>query len=150
MTSSGIEISNVGSVRTITFNNPKTYNAFNKYTYVALTRALNEAGDDETVAVVALTGAGSYYSAGNDMFATSVELNDDFETGREQILGIVRNLTHAIIRFPKLLVAIVNGPCFGIAATTIPLCDIVYASESVSIIRYFMYNLSILPHFIRQ
>lgn len=132
MTSTGVEISNVGSVRIITFNNSKTKNAFNKYTYAAVTRALNEAGIDETVAVVVLTGAGLYYSSGNDMNALSLELKDDFETARERSLNILRDFVHAFIRFPKLLVAVVNGPCFGIAATTLPLCDIVYASESVS------------------
>lgn len=67
------------------------------------------------------------------MIALALELEDDFETARERELNNLRAIVHAFIRFPKLLVAVVNGPCFGIAATTIPLCDIVYASESVSI-----------------
>lgn len=133
MGSTGVEITNVGSVRILTFNNSKTNNALNKTAYAALTRSLNEAAIDETVTVVALTGAGSYYCSGSDMAAHSVDLEADFETERELILQIVRDTVHAFIRFPKLLVAIVNGPCFGFAATTIPLCDIVYASERVSI-----------------
>lgn len=39
------------------------------------------------------------------------------------------NLVQSFIRFPKLLVAIVNGPAIGIAATVIALCDVIYASE---------------------
>jgi Delta3-Delta2-enoyl-CoA isomerase len=38
-------------------------------------------------------------------------------------------MVNAFIRFPKMMVAIVNGPAIGIAGTVIALCDIVYASE---------------------
>lgn len=40
------------------------------------------------------------------------------------------SMVQAFIRFPKLLVAIINGPAIGIAATVIALCDIIYASEN--------------------
>lgn len=44
----------------------------------------------------------------------------------------VRQLVYAFIKFPKLLVAVVNGPSIGIAATTAALCDVIYATENVS------------------
>lgn len=40
------------------------------------------------------------------------------------------SMVQAFIRFPKLLIAIVNGPAIGIAATVIALCDIIYAAEN--------------------
>lgn len=38
-------------------------------------------------------------------------------------------MVNAFIKFPKLLVAVVNGPAIGIGGTVIALCDIIYASE---------------------
>lgn len=130
MTSTHVQLTNVDRLRIITINNPKKNNALNKAAYVALTRALNEAAIDDTVTVVAITGAGSYFSAGNDLSA--VLLEDDFEAARDRSLNLVRDMVQAFIRFPKLLVAVVNGPSIGIAATIIPLCDVAYAAESVN------------------
>lgn len=39
-------------------------------------------------------------------------------------------MVQAFIRFPKLLVTLVNGPAIGIAGTVIALSDIIYASEN--------------------
>ncbi|MGL5405346.1 MAG: enoyl-CoA hydratase-related protein [Propionibacteriaceae bacterium] len=39
-------------------------------------------------------------------------------------------MVQAFIRFPKLLIAVVNGPAIGIGATVLALCDILYASET--------------------
>lgn len=130
MTSTHVQVTNVGGLRIITFNNPKKNNALNKAAYVAVTRTLNDAATDDTVTVVALTGAGSYFSSGNDLSAALLE--DDVLAGRDRNLNLVRDMVQAFVRFPKLLVAVVNGPSIGIAATIIPLCDVAYASESVN------------------
>ena len=43
-----------------------------------------------------------------------------------------RKFVSSFIRFPKVLVAAVNGPAVGISVTTLALCDLVYAAERVS------------------
>lgn len=48
-----------------------------------------------------------------------------------------RDFVRAFIDYPKLLVALVNGPAVGIACTTLGLCDLVYATKAVS---FFFFN----------
>jgi peroxisomal 3,2-trans-enoyl-CoA isomerase len=69
-----------------------------------------------------LTGVGSTYSNGTDL------LNDS-DIGFEEHLIAVRDFVRAFINYPKLLVALVNGPAVGIACTTLGLCDLVYATK---------------------
>lgn len=47
----------------------------------------------------------------------------------DKALTILRDMVNAFINFPKILVGLVNGPCIGIAATTVALCDVIYAHE---------------------
>ena len=45
--------------------------------------------------------------------------------------SILENFVAAFIDFgPGLLIASIHGPATGIAVTTLPLCDAVYASDS--------------------
>lgn len=43
-----------------------------------------------------------------------------------------RDFVSSIIRYPKLLVAAINGPAVGISVTTLVLFDLVYAADNVS------------------
>lgn len=121
---SNILLKNKGALRVVQFDNPKRKNALSQDGYREVTRALNEAAVDDSVNVVALTGTGDFYSSGNDLKAV---LESDHSARR----GVLRDFIHAFIKFPKLLVAVVNGPAIGIAATTAALCDVVYASNTV-------------------
>ena len=47
-----------------------------------------------------------------------------------------RKFVDAFIDHPKLLVGLVQGPCIGIACTTMGLYDVVYASDAVIICLY--------------
>lgn len=121
---STIILKNKGALRIIQFNNIKKKNALSQNGYKEITKAINDAANDDTVNVLVLTGTGDFYSSGNDITAA---INSDHST-RQQIL---RDFIHSFIKFPKLLIAVCNGPAIGVAATTLALCDVVYASNTV-------------------
>lgn len=56
-----------GGVLTLTLNRPDRYNAFNFEMYDSVASTLVAAGTDPEVKTVVITGAGRYYSSGNDL-----------------------------------------------------------------------------------
>ncbi|XP_069701226.1 enoyl-CoA delta isomerase 2-like isoform X2 [Periplaneta americana] len=96
--------------------------------YVSITRLLNEAATDDRVKVTVFTGAGDYYSSGNDIVSAIMDLGDESKRTEDKTAA-VQNLVSAFIDYPKLLAAAVNGPAIGIAATKLGLFDVVYASD---------------------
>eukprot|EP00051_Salpingoeca_urceolata_P016861 m.226533 g.226533 ORF g.226533 m.226533 type:complete len:276 (+) comp18800_c0_seq1:1741-2568(+) len=67
-------------------------------------------------------------SSGNDLTSFSQGFAQDRDAFAAEAAKMLESFVDAFIEFPKPLVAAVNGPAFGIAATTIGLCDFVYAS----------------------
>lgn len=45
---------------------------------------------------------------------------------------IFKNFISAFINYPKIIIAIINGPAIGIGTTIAGLCDIVYATENAT------------------
>lgn len=117
-----IEVTFESGVRIIKFNRPQKKNSFTPEMYEAVTNTLNLDANNDKVVVTILTGEGDYYSSGNDFsIASSQDMDAAWKT--------VYNFVEAFILYPKLLIAVVNGPAIGIAATTLALCDVVYASD---------------------
>eukprot|EP00123_Amoebidium_parasiticum_P008740 comp18994_c0_seq1/m.21340 comp18994_c0_seq1/g.21340 ORF comp18994_c0_seq1/g.21340 comp18994_c0_seq1/m.21340 type:complete len:316 (-) comp18994_c0_seq1:681-1628(-) len=117
-------------VATITLNRPKRMNAFNLHMYEELGAALNRAGSDPKVKVALLSGAGKFYSSGNDLsnFSQLIHPRKLAEASRDVLFKFV----NSFIDFPRPLVAAVNGPALGIAVTTLGLCDEVYSIKSAT------------------
>ncbi|KAJ1408543.1 ClpP/crotonase-like domain-containing protein [Ochromonadaceae sp. CCMP2298] len=108
-------------------NRPRKKNAFSKKMYAEISHALNAFSADASVKVVMITGAGDFYSSGNDLSNFSQLMHP---------LSMAKAARHtcdtfvsSFINIDKPLIAVVNGPAIGIAATTLGLCDRVYASD---------------------
>ena len=127
-----------GNIKIVQYNKPKRKNAIDRDMYIRVTKILHESAEDSNIGMMVLTGTGDYYSSGNDLFAA-------FESIENNLLPVLKEYIHAFITFPKLLVAIVNGPAVGIAATTLPLCDLVFASENVGVVCIPLFILFTLP-----
>jgi enoyl-CoA hydratase/carnithine racemase len=123
-------------VRQLTMHRPDAANAFNRAMFEALASALDAAASDAGVSVVVLTGAGTVFSAGadiNDMASAGAAPRDDPPSGdraaASSLGGGFDAFLPALSRFPKPLVAAVNGAAVGIGVTMLLHCDIVLVSD---------------------
>ncbi|GMR61062.1 hypothetical protein PMAYCL1PPCAC_31257 [Pristionchus mayeri] len=116
-----------GAAYWITFDNEKRKNALSNKIYDELCQAMDEANQMEEILITVITGAGEYYSSGNDFSpseAAGVDHNDlDYESGYSKFM-------RRIIGHNKVLIGLINGPAIGIACTTLGLFDYLVCSDS--------------------
>jgi len=124
-----IVVTLTGNVHTIMLNRPAKKNAITVEMYNEISAALKEIGEDTNSSVAVITGAGDFYSSGNDLstFASvdPSQISKIAKDGSDLLLSFV----NSFIDFPKPLIAVVNGPAVGVAVTTMGLCDVVYATD---------------------
>ena len=133
-----------GAVLTIELNRPDSLNAWNKQLGEELLAAVREAGDDEDVRAVLVTGAGRAFSSGADLragFDTTPDGHPDVQTALTEryhpIITGIRTL-------PKPVVAAVNGPAVGIGCSLALACDLILAAESAYFLLAFV-NIGLVP-----
>lgn len=118
----------------IQINQPKKKNALSLDNFREITEVLTRAASDDSIKIVALTGAGDYFSSGNDLsnFIRPEVQNLSWEEAAELGASVFKGMVKAMITFPKILIALVNGPSVGIMVTTLPLFDVVYCSDTAN------------------
>lgn len=114
-----------GAVRWLTLNRPEALNAFNDAMYRAMATALREAEARDDIALVAITGTGRAFSAGQDL----AELADDRSHEQRQKDGFGPFIA-ALEAFPKPLLMAVNGLGVGIGLTMLLHADLVILSDA--------------------
>ena len=114
-------------VRALVLDRPQKLNAFTAEGYRALAAQLALTAEDPLVSVCVLTGRGRAFSAGVDLDEVSRPGGGD-ELGAEFDV-----LLEGLARFPKPLVAGVNGPVVGFGATVLLHCDLVVVEETATI-----------------
>jgi enoyl-CoA hydratase/carnithine racemase len=112
-----------GRTRTLIFNRPAKKNALTVAMYATLAERLDEAAALPGVRAVVLTGAGDAFTSGNDLgdFMAHPSMDADHH---------VVKFLRALVRFPKPIVAAVNGAAIGIGTTMLLHCDLVLAAAS--------------------
>ncbi len=118
----------MGKVVTLTLNRPKKRNALNHELIGALTNALAQLAQDDTVRVIVLTGAGKAFSAGADLAALAqlqtATLTENLADSRH-----LANLFEAIYFHPKPILARVNGHAIAGGCGLVAACDFSIVAE---------------------
>ncbi len=126
-------------VATITIDRPEKKNAITGDMYDALVASLKRAADDKSVRAVLITGAGTAFTAGNDLKDFS---NPRFIQPDSPVLGFM----HALAAFEKPVIAAVNGLAVGIGVTMLLHCDLVYVADNATFSMPFT-SLGLVPEF---
>ena len=121
-------IEDLGPVRRLTMNRPKALNALSGELIDAMSRALDDAAENEGVRVLILRGSGRAFSAGYD-------LSEDAEAGTKDSVGWYTELKHSadeMLKFfdhPKPIVAQVHSYCLAGGCDLMMVCDLTVCSE---------------------
>lgn len=110
-------------VLTVTFNRPEKKNPMNNAIYEQTNQAIFRAEQEAQIKVVVLTGAGDFFSAGNDIADFMSQPPEDETSAVVKLLLRLANTDIPIL-------AAVNGPAIGIGTTILLHCDKVYAVDS--------------------
>ncbi|MBS0209941.1 MAG: enoyl-CoA hydratase/isomerase family protein [Planctomycetes bacterium] len=120
-------------VASIILNRPEKRNALSRALLQELHQALDDLHQERRVRAVVVTGAGTVFCAGMDlseMLATSQEPDAHAQWYRDA--ETYQDLMLKMLRFPKPLVAAVNGPALAGGAGIMLACDIVVAARAAS------------------
>jgi enoyl-CoA hydratase len=117
------------NVAIITLNRPQVLNAMNKQLWLDLRQALRDAGEDESIRVVVLTGQGRAFSTGADLKDSK---GRTLKAYRDYLVHL-QEISREIIRFPKATIAAVNGYALGSGYELALACDIRIAAETAKL-----------------
>lgn len=118
-----------GPARWLRLNRPAKRNAMTRGMAETLRAELARAGDDDGVAALVIVGAGTAFSSGADRRDALEGPAASLQEKRRTPLWPVDELW----RFPKPVVAALNGPAHGGGATLAMACDLRIASDEASL-----------------
>jgi 3-hydroxypropionyl-coenzyme A dehydratase len=117
----------VDRVAVVTLNRPEKRNALSIDLRMEAAEAFNELGADDGVSCVVLTGAGPAFCSGMD----TTQFGGD-RRNRERLVASSTAAFSAVGRFPKPLIAAVNGPAVAGGFALSLMCDMRIASQSAT------------------
>jgi 2-(1,2-epoxy-1,2-dihydrophenyl)acetyl-CoA isomerase len=126
--SQSVLIEDRGPIRVVTLNRPEVRNAIDLHLRQALAEALEQAGTDDQIRCIVITGAGGAFCSGGDI-STMQRLP------REQAFSRARaaqRVIQAIWGTAKPVVAAVEGPAYGAGVALAAACDRVVSARDAT------------------
>src|SRR5262245_11719026 len=102
-------------VATVTFNRPEHRNPISIDMLDEVQRAVGRAQQDGAVRVLVITGAGRAFCSGGDVksMAEVASAGGGAISARQEQVGLIQETQLMLRRFPKVLIAAVNGAAYG-------------------------------------
>ena len=124
-----IKIETRDKVRIITLNRPEVRNAFDDELLEALASAVIDADHDDSVAVTAITGAGTAFCSGDDLRNARDKANAG-KPFRGPLRSHRRTICEVVIDSRKPTIALVNGPAIAGGFELALACDMMIAADT--------------------
>ncbi len=130
-------------IAVVTLNRPERRNALSEPMYQALAEILPQLGEDSTVRVVMITGAGGAFCAGGDVKAMNERNRSGAKANRSRESAVAglrrrqRGVTLALRNLPQPVVAAIDGPVAGAGFSIALAADLRVASESAIVVPAF-------------
>jgi enoyl-CoA hydratase/carnithine racemase len=120
----------LGAARVITWDRQARRNAWDLPTMIAIADAIEAAGAEAAVRMVAVRGGGEHFSAGDDLYA-AVEADS---TAWAATMDGFQRMTRVVLAAPVPVVAVVDGVCVGGALEFAASCDLRICTERMRLI----------------
>lgn len=114
-----------GAVASVVLDRPDKRNAMSYDMWTALERACHDVGDDRSVRVVLVRGAGGHFCAGADIG----DLLAERPPGEPGFMEVNMAAEHALAGLSRPTVAVIEGDCIGGGAALAIDCDIRLATR---------------------
>jgi enoyl-CoA hydratase/carnithine racemase len=121
----------------VVFDRPQKKNAVSVSMYNAINEHLAEASDNPGVRVVVFRGSGGNFTSGND-------LKDFIENPPDGPDSPVFRFLRTLLKFPKPLLAAIEGYAIGLGTTMLLHFDLAYAAQN-AVFRFPFVGLGLVP-----
>lgn len=124
------------NIATVTLNRPDKLNAMNERMLDEIPHAMETLGQDGTVNVIVITGAGKGFSSGGDLSMDIYKTTDPLVSF--QFMDVVSRMTRSVRNTSQPVIAAVNGVAAGGGCNLALACDMIVASDKARFSEIFV------------
>jgi enoyl-CoA hydratase/carnithine racemase len=115
-----------GGIATLTLNRPDNYNTLSTPLMLELKSHLAALGQDTSIRVIVITGAGKAFCAGHDLNEMHA---DPYEAAMQKMFALCTDNMMAMTRLPQPVIAKVNGVAAAAGCQLVAQCDLAIAAN---------------------